>query len=599
MELLPLAVFPEGGLSHSVITCVWVGVFVVVFFNLRFGWVLSGLVVPGYLAPLLLVKPVAAAVVVLESMVTFGLVYLFSERASRLGLWPNLFGRDRFFALLLTSVLVRVAFDGYLLPDLAGWLETRYGLAVELRNDLHSFGLIIVCLLANQYWKTGLLRGLFPALVSIGVTWLIIRVVLMPLTNFSISTLDYAYEDIAASILSSPKSYLILLLTALLASRMNLRYGWDFNGILIPSLLALQWYQPEKILASFVEALVICALAVLVLRLPWLRSANIEGGRKLLLFFNLSFAWKLVLGYALVVLAPEVKVTDLYGFGYLLPTLLAIRMHDAGAYVRIVRTTTQTSLSAMLAAGTLAFMLAQLPRPDFATPRLGATTQRAAVIERRPVEDLDHLLQQAKISLYEHRDLQDLDRPFARDLENFDVALQSLLAWRDGGDPQLAQVAADALLRLNYRLLVSDAWMLLLETQHGHGWGTYVLRRAPRSELVLEVPGPLEKRQLVEAAVALYRATGAQALAIAGTGIRLNQNIDALAALEHNAVFQVFHRRLSRGNVLQLRGDVVGAVRDGRTVVGVENGLHDLGRDPSRIVTPELDLCLTHPTSLA
>ena len=50
--MFPIELFPPGALSASVITTVWVGVFVVAFFNLRFGWVLSGLVVPGYLAPL-------------------------------------------------------------------------------------------------------------------------------------------------------------------------------------------------------------------------------------------------------------------------------------------------------------------------------------------------------------------------------------------------------------------------------------------------------------------------------------------------------------------------------------------------------------------
>ena len=49
--LFPIDVFPHGALANSVTTCVWIGIFVVVFFNLRFGWALSGLVVPGYLAP--------------------------------------------------------------------------------------------------------------------------------------------------------------------------------------------------------------------------------------------------------------------------------------------------------------------------------------------------------------------------------------------------------------------------------------------------------------------------------------------------------------------------------------------------------------------
>ena len=61
MGVLPI--FPEGGLASSVITTVWVGVWVLCLFNLRFGWVLSGLVVPGYLVPLIIVKPVSALVI--------------------------------------------------------------------------------------------------------------------------------------------------------------------------------------------------------------------------------------------------------------------------------------------------------------------------------------------------------------------------------------------------------------------------------------------------------------------------------------------------------------------------------------------------------
>ena len=63
-DFFPLYIFPEGSLSASVITTVWVGVLVVVFFNLRLGWLLSGLVVPGYLAPLILAKPWAASVII-------------------------------------------------------------------------------------------------------------------------------------------------------------------------------------------------------------------------------------------------------------------------------------------------------------------------------------------------------------------------------------------------------------------------------------------------------------------------------------------------------------------------------------------------------
>jgi len=48
---MPVALFPES-LASSVATTVWVGVMVAVFCTLRFGWNLSGLVVPGYMTPL-------------------------------------------------------------------------------------------------------------------------------------------------------------------------------------------------------------------------------------------------------------------------------------------------------------------------------------------------------------------------------------------------------------------------------------------------------------------------------------------------------------------------------------------------------------------
>jgi len=189
MDLPVLPLFPHGALDSAVITTVWVGVAVVAFFNLRFGWVLSGLVVPGYLVPLLLLKPWSAAVVFIEGIVTYLVVWGFSERLSRLGYWSSLFGRDRFFALVLVSVAVRLLFDGWLLPGIGAWVNAELGLLFDYRNSLHSFGLIIIALIANQFWKTGLVRGLVPMVVTVGVTFLIVRYGLMTVTNFTVSTL--------------------------------------------------------------------------------------------------------------------------------------------------------------------------------------------------------------------------------------------------------------------------------------------------------------------------------------------------------------------------------------------------------------------------
>ncbi|MEO7654960.1 MAG: poly-gamma-glutamate biosynthesis protein PgsC/CapC [Sphingomicrobium sp.] len=378
MDWWPLPIFPDGSLASSVVTTVWVGVFVVCLLNLRFGWVLSGLVVPGYIVPLLIAKPISAVVVLAESSLTYGLFWLLSERLSGPNRWSSFFGRDRFMGLILVSVGVRLLFDGWLLPNAADHLNERYGLYVNWKDNLHSFGLIVVALLANQLWKPGYVRGMVQALVMIAVTALIVRFVLMEFTNFRIGAVVYLYEDFASSVLASPKAYIILIATCFIASRMNLRYGWDFSGILIPALLALQWYQPWKIVTSLVEAFVIYFIASALLSSRLFASATIEGAHKILLFFNISFAYKLFLGFALAFTGVEQRITDYYGFGYLLPTLIAIKAYDKNILARVTRGTVQISFMGALA-GSLAGFLLTIVFPD-----RGGTAASAAVPAAEP-----------------------------------------------------------------------------------------------------------------------------------------------------------------------------------------------------------------------
>lgn len=356
MELFPLTIFPEGGLASSIITTVWVGVFVMCFFNLRYGWVLSGLVVPGYLVPLVIVKPLAAVVIVIEAVTAYLLVWLFSEKLSR-GRFPSLFGRDRFMGLILASIASRLFFDGLILPEFAIWMEDNFDRQIDWEDNLQSFGLVIISLLANLFWKPGLARGLFTVTVTIALTFLIVRYGLMEFTNFRISGVYYLYEGLASSILASPKAYIILTLTALIASHYNVKYGWDFSGILIPALIALQWYQPSKILTSFVEALIIYLIARLILKLPIMSNVTLEGGRKLLLFFNISFAWKMAVGWFIVWQGIDVKTTDFFGFGYLLSTLVAIKAHDKDIFPRLARSTLQVSLAGAVLGNIVGFTL--------------------------------------------------------------------------------------------------------------------------------------------------------------------------------------------------------------------------------------------------
>ena len=326
MDILPFSIFPQGSLRESVITTVWLGVLVISFFNLRFGWTYSGLVIPGYLIPLMIIKPLSGVAIIIEGFLAYGLVYFVSEYLSRYGHWCNFFGRDRFFGILLSSVIVRIVTDGWIFPWFGEWLNSNYLLQFDYRSNLHSFGLITVALVANQFWKPGLMKGLGPFFATLLVTYLLTRYGLMIFTNFNIGNIQYMYADMAFSLLASPKAYIILLTAGFIASRLNLYYGWEFNGILVPALLALQWYEPLKILTSFVEAGVILLISDLILKLPWFRDQTIEGARKVLLFFNVAFAYRFLLGYIFYWMMPEVKVSDYYGFAYLLSSLIAIKI---------------------------------------------------------------------------------------------------------------------------------------------------------------------------------------------------------------------------------------------------------------------------------
>lgn len=553
LDIFPLQIFPEGALASSVITTVWVGVFFVAYFNLRLGWVLSGLVVPGYMVPLLLVKPYAAITVLVEGVITYFLVWFYSEYISRFGGWSNLFGRDRFFALILTSVAVRITLDGWLLPWTGEWLVSHYHLVLDYRNNFHSFGLIIVSLIANNFWKTGLRRGLIPMTVTIGLTYLVVRYGLMEFTNFNISNMSYMYEDMASSILASPKAYIILLTTAFVASRMNLLYGWDFAGILIPSLLALQWYEPWKIVASFTEAIIILMLAILVLKAPFFQRTTIEGARKLLLFFNISFAYKFVLAYLLLLGWPQVKVSDYYGFGYLLPTLLALKMHDKDIFARMTRATLQTSLVSVAIASVVGFSLTLLPH-DFSLQ--SQTTQETTLppIAQR-TEPLMELLRQEKLALYRTLLDQDMATPLPDENTAFASAIKLLLSYANSKNTAQLDDARKQLETVNYQVELVEKHLLLIKEKMPHrNWGIYVIDIASPSKLAVEIPAPLEEKGTFESGAWIFRLSEGRTLAIAGAARKANKDGSSDVLLNPTTIYNTFHHEIALANVLQVRG---------------------------------------------
>ena len=571
-----VSVFPQGGLDASVITTVWVGVWVLCLFNLRFGWTLSGLVVPGYLVPLLLLKPWIALVVIGEALVTYLVARALSDLPVRIGWWSGFFGRDRMMLVLIVAVAVRLVFDTWLLPEVGAYANTHYGVAFDYRNNLHSFGLVIGALIANQLWKPGLLRGLGPLSVTIGVTYLIVRFGLMEWTNFNIGSLGYMYDDVATSMLASPKSYVILLFTAMWASRMNLVYGWDFNGILIPSLLALQWYQPSKIFTSFLEAWVIVGLAILVLRIPLLQQVTIEKARKLLLFFNISFVYKLALGFLVLRFSPDFKITDTYGFGYLLPTLMAVRIHDKQFGLLFTRATVQTSLMGLTLASVVGFSLTFLTDPWTGTEASADLTRSQPLIASRH-PNLGAALDSEEIRLYSTRIRSTFATPLESELAQYSAGLEQLAEYAEDAmpgsvDDERLHEAVEILNRINYQVeLVEERYLLVTEREPSRGWGFAVIDSAASSGLNLEVPAPLDEPGTLDAGETLFTRMGGRVLLVAGASRHANRDGGADVLRNRATAYHVAHRTLGRRDVLQIRAD--SDETDSRSVLWVQGAL--------------------------
>lgn len=369
--------FPASSLDNSILTSVLLGLLVVWFFQETLGWNFTGLVVPGYLASILTIHPATGAVVVAEALLTWGVVALTSDRVPRWWPWARLFGRDRFLLFLTVSVAVRLLLEG------GGFALLADRLGVETRQELHSMGLVVVPLLANALWRSGP-AGLHRIALPAAITWALLRWVVLPHTNLSLTRFELTYEDLAVDFVSSPRAYVLLLVGAALGSRVNQRWGWDFGGIIVPGLLALCWLQPVRLAATMGEAAVIALLLRALLKLPGLRGANFTGGRPLVTAFALGYLVKFVLGWTLGARWPGFEIRELFGFGYLLSSIVALRALRYGDILRGVVPAVLTSFAAFVGASALGYALAVLlptrPADVVAPPPAGPGATVGAVL---------------------------------------------------------------------------------------------------------------------------------------------------------------------------------------------------------------------------
>lgn len=320
-----IQVFPERMLDGSVHTAVLVGILVLWLCAETFGWSMVGLVVPGYLAAIAIAAPMSFAAIVLEAILTHAAVVIAGELMPRSGLWMRIFGRDRFLLVLLLSVPTRLFVEGLVSPHAGAVIEATIPGDFTRGTGFFSIGVVLVPLTANVFWKLGLARGALQVGATALGTWIVLRGLLIPLTNFHFGAFELTFEGVARDFLAVPKAYVLLLVTAAVASRNNARYGWDAGGILVPALLAICALDPLKLAATLVEVLILVTLWRGLLSFDWMRRLNLGGPRRVVSIYVTAYVLKIAVALVFEAFNIEFQVSDAYGFGYLLTSLLSVK----------------------------------------------------------------------------------------------------------------------------------------------------------------------------------------------------------------------------------------------------------------------------------
>lgn len=538
-----LALFPAGsGLGQSVITTVWVGTAVVCLLNLRFGFPLTGLVVPGYIVPLLIISPTSAAVIIIEAIVVYALMRFSAHYMMEKFGYSQMFGRDRFFAIILLSILVRVGMDTLFWPLIANQLS-RWDITFDYASQLYSLGLIIIALTANVMWNGGFKYGLKVTFVQLLITFILVRFVLMPFTNFSIANLGIMYEAVAASIIAAPKAYIILVITAFLASRANIKYGWEFNGIMLPALLALQLTQPSKLLTSFAETAIILTIGGSLIHFTRLKHANIEGARLLMLFFTIGFIYKLILNYIVVLYFPTIKVTDTFAFGYMLATLLALKIYQKNALGLVVRATLQTSIMGGTLAIIVGFMVMLIPS-ILSTPSLKPETEAQHVIT------LNQQVSQYKSYLYtSHSNKVTVSSYKANQaIADFKYAVYQLnQAIRE---QQSVAHLTTSFNSIGFLLQSDENYIYIIDTSHDQQRGLFILNKQAKTPLLVTVPFPITESLASDSASLIFEQLQSKALVF---GISKTPQKTLAKENLQSPFYQAFISALESTEILQIR----------------------------------------------
>lgn len=402
-----LELLSNRGLDQSILLTVLIGLWLMLAFSEVLGWVFIGVVVPGYLASVMVIAPTSACAILCEAIVTLVLARTLAVSLAKTGVWTQFFGRDRFFLIVLISVWVRQLSQSVALPSLENFLRNHGYPSLTLTEDFSSIGLVLVPLTANMFWRLNLARGLLHFGTLVGLTYALLRWILLPYTNLTDASLVLLYEDSAIDFMSNAKSYIVLLISAYIASVANLKYGWDFGGILIAALLSLLWWTPLKLALTLLEAMLLYGATLVLLKLPLIRTMNLEGSRKISVVFTYAFCLKCLIGITIGDSFPGLKVTDLFAFGYLMSSILVVRMMVVGSARRVMLPVVLTSVVGFVLSSIMGLWIAQLSNRFFAPP---PPRMPARIVSKRALQTPQGVLGYASSKRSQSRRWHDHDR---------------------------------------------------------------------------------------------------------------------------------------------------------------------------------------------
>lgn len=569
---ISLPIFYQNGLAHSVFAPILIGTLIMTFGAEIFGWTFSGLIVPGFLAPIVLIEPFTAGTMIFEAIVSYYCVLGLSNLGIKLDLWSEFFGRERFFAILLVSTGVRLLIEGYIVAILGRLFIEQYKSDFDYQNSLYSIGFIVVPLLANMFWNTGMRRALFPVTVSIILTCLITYYVLVAHTNFSIGYFWLIFEKPSLGFTSNPKAHIILLTTAFIASHTNLKYGWDFNGIMVPALLALIWPTPSKLLFTFLEAFLILFVAKFIATRKRFETTTLEGPRKTALLFSISFFLKMFIDAVTNLSQTGLNAIDFYGYGYLLPTLLAGKMWQKRSINNVLIPTLRVSLLGAIVGHLIGFSLTLIS--PVTTTKLNFTDE----LNKKPPISNNVISTDQNIyatTLFSRNRIKTATpnnpvKPIEfREYERFNTAFDMISSDQNLSNKTTIQsVNLPTLLKdIHYETLfftnndqqITD--ILLRETPalgnktELNGWGLFLFSLNSSSNLVITVPLPILEKDSLEIAILMYKKLNAKALIVAGAYKQKGRNLSKESILPEKSPFNLATKKYaSQGStILEIR----------------------------------------------